>query len=78
MCPWPVEYFENRSCKHYQRDVEGETSGGACSVDGEDLIGIGCQRGEYETGKGLKLAREVRYWIKSRHTMPARKSRRGY
>lgn len=45
----PVEYLEDGGCKHDKRDVEGEASGGAGTVDGEDLVGIGYHRRKDET-----------------------------
>jgi hypothetical protein len=40
--------LENAGKKHNQRDIKGEAGGGSGSVDGVDLVGIGCDRRRYE------------------------------
>ena len=54
--PGPVEDFEQGGCEHDERDVEGEAGGGAGPVDGEDLVGIGCQGRDDEAGGEEVLA----------------------
>ena len=43
----PVEYFEDGGEEHYKRDVKGEARRCASTMDGIDLIGIGCDRRGY-------------------------------
>ena len=50
--PGPVEDFEDGGREHYEGDVEGEACGCAGTVDGDDLVCVGCERGEHEAGEG--------------------------
>jgi hypothetical protein len=42
----PVEDFEDGGDEHYERDVEGEASGGARAVHRVDLVAIAGYGGE--------------------------------
>lgn len=38
----PVEDFQYRCNKHDKRDVEGEAIAGLVAMNGQDLVGVGC------------------------------------
>ena len=54
----PIKDLQDGCCKHDQRDIKREASRSAISVNGKNLIGVGCKGGEHETG----CVRSVMKW----------------